>query len=333
MGILSNYKNFEDKNGNFSDNSDYQKIDTIEDFNRWYNYMHLRAKEVNDKNSSKDRDLTINSNLLFRGMGEAKYKLFNSAQRFWITNEVEQWWTPKSYLEYVNEFINKARDKKLFFKIFEYYNLKPNQRDFPILSILQHYGAPTPLMDFTYDVDVALFFATEKATSSASNNEIDKYFSIYLIDKTRQRYKELNNLLDFTSGSFPRLNSFYDWEKKKNSIFYISDFEDKKIPKNSFRDERPITTIYNQNIIPQQGLFIFNPFPSKPLEDCFNVNHYEERSNLQLNPFQCFNIKKDLGEYIRRRIKKNSIDKNYIYPHLNNYCSLLIEEFLDTSIT
>ncbi|WP_308991610.1 FRG domain-containing protein [Mariniflexile litorale] len=330
MGLLPNYKDFTEKRESFAYFEKYTKIDTIEEFNNLYK---LLQNQIKDKvKIDENKDLKINSDFIFRGMGEAKYKLYNSAQRFWITNEVEQWWLPRSYLEFINEFILKARDKKLFNKIFEYYNLKANQRDFPILSILQHYGAPTPLMDFTYDLDVALFFATERATPTASNNEIDKYFSIYFIDKNFQKHNELNNLIDFTYGSFPRLSSFYDWEKNKNSIFYLSDFENKMQPKNSFRDERPITTIYNQNIIPQQGLFIFNPFPNKPLEDCFNTNHNENGNNLKLKPFFCFDIKKDLGEYIRRSIKKKNIDKSYIYPHLNSYCNLLIEEFLDSSI-
>jgi len=326
MGTLKNYENFEEKNKSFSKLNDFHYIDTIQQFNSWYKSV----VDIQKEQSIEDR-LSINYNYMFRGMGEAKYKLFNSSQRFWIINEVGQWWKPKKYLEYVNDFIVKARDKKLFNKIFEYYNLNPTQRDFPILSILQHYGAPTPLMDFSYDLDVALFFATEKASPSSSSNKIDQYFSIYLIDKTKQKKNELISLFDFSSGSFPRLKSFYHWEEYKNSVFYISDFEDKKIPKKSFKDERPITTIYNQNIIPQQGLFIFNPFPEKPLEDCFNANHHENGNNLELSPIICVNIRKDIAEYIRRKIKKNSIDHRYIYPNLNNYCSSLIDEFLDSS--
>lgn len=331
MGVLKNYDTFIDKQNNFAYYSQFSKIDSVDQFNDWYKFLTSYIKNKDRIKNTDNRELLINTDFLFRGMGEAKYKLYNSGQRFWIFNEVEQWWKPKSYLQYINEFIEKARDKKLFNKIFEYYKLHATQRDFPILSILQHYGAPTPLMDFTYDIDVALFFATEKASPSFSNKDIDQYFSIYLINKNYQKFNELNNLLDFTEGSFPRLSSFYEWEKNKNSIFYISDFENKKTPKNSFRDERPITTIYNQNIIPQQGIFIFNPFPNKPLEDCFNTNHLEKGNNLELEPIFCFDIRKDLAEYIRRRIKKNYIDHKYIYPNLNNYCSLLIEEFLDTS--
>jgi hypothetical protein len=269
---------------------------------------------------------------MFRGVGEAKYKLITSSQRFWITNELEQWWHPRRYLEFIQVFVNNARSKLLFKKVFEYYRLTPNQRDFPLLSILQHYGAPTPLMDWTYNIDVSLFFASENAQPSNSSNDIEQYFSIYLIDKKKQKNNEFNNLLNWSQGSFPQISSFYGWEEYKNSIFYISDFEDKRIPTRSFIDERPITTFYNQNIIPQEGLFIFNPFPLKPLEECFNTDHWQNGNNLDLLPFSCVNIRKDLGEYVRRKIKMKGIDNKFIYPELKQYCKTLIDEFLDQAV-
>jgi len=48
-------------------------------------------------------------------------------------------------------------------------------------------------------------------------------------------------------------------------------------------------------------------------------------------PFNCYNIKKDLAEYIRRKIKINGIDDKFIYPELKSYCKILVEEFLDNA--
>jgi len=328
MGQLPSYRDFNEKNEKFRRDGQFQDIDTIEQFDQWYSGI----KRLIRKKSEKSKLERINTNHMFRGMSEAKYKLLTSAQRFWIINELEQWWRPRRYLEFVQKFVDNARHKLLFKKVFEYYRLAPNQRDFPILSILQHYGAPTPLMDWSYNLDVALFFATENVQVSYSGNDIDHYFSIYHIDKKEQKWNEFNNLLEFSRGSFPQISSFYGWEDNRNSIFYISDFEDKRIPTRSFIDERPITTFYNQNIIPQEGLFIFNPFPTKPLEDCFNTNHWENGNNLELIPFNCVNIKKDLGEYIRRKIKVEGIDRDFIYPELRQYCKNLIDEFLDQAV-
>lgn len=327
MGILASYKDFDEKQKKFSKSTQYFRIDTVQAFDNWYSQLTAKDK----LNQSNDISSRIDTNNMFRGMGEAKYKLFTSSQRFWIINELEQWWRPRRYLEFVNELVDNARKKLLFRKVFEYYKLAGNQRDFPLLSILQHYGAPTPLMDWTYNIDVALYFATEGATQSYSSSEIDQYFSIYQIEKQRQKWNEFNNLIDWHKGSFPRVSSFYGWEDNQNSIFYISDFEVKPDAK-SFRDERPITTIYNQNIIPQEGLFVFNPFPTKPLEDCFNTDHEQDGNNLNLIPFLCVNIKKELAEYVRRKIKFKGIDNNFIYPELRKDCSRLINEYLDQAL-
>jgi len=88
----------------------------------------------------------------------------------------------------------------------------------------------------------------------------------------------------------------YESSKKQNFIFSISDFEVGAYNKRNYKDfiintRQPITSIYNQNIISQEGLFE--------------------------QPFACFNIKKDLADHVRRRIKNRvHIDFSFIYPEL-----------------
>jgi hypothetical protein len=317
MGQLPYYKTFQEKNEKFKSSSDFGQIDSIEQFDTWYHKIKHQTKLTKD----------YEYNNFYRGTNEAKYKLFNSAQRLWIINELSQW-NNHSFIEFFQQLINRAGSKLLFKKVFEFYNLHPKQRDFPLLSILQHYGAPTPLMDWTYNLDVALYFATENVEVSYSSNDIDQYFSIYLIDKQKQKQKELSNIFDWSQGHFPQLNTFKDWENNVNSIFYISDFENNRVPSKGFRQNRAMTTYYNLNILPQEGLFIFSPFPTKPLEDCFTTDNWQVGNNLDLIPFNSFNIRKDLSEYIRRKIEYKGIDNEFIYPELRNFCSGLLHEHL-----
>lgn len=323
MGKISSYNNFEEKNELYLQDEQFSLIDTISDFDNWYNSIsHIKKLSSEEKLTSKYRHRGF-----YRGMGEARHKLFNSAQRLWITNELSDW-PSNDFFNFFQRLVDSASNTLLLKKVFEYYNIHHSQRDFPLLSILQHYGAPTPLMDWTYNIDVALYFATEKNGVSYSNNLIDQYFSIYYIDKAKQNPREFTNIFDWNKGHFPKLSSFANWESNLNSIFYISDFESDRTPDRGFRDMRPMTTYYNQNILPQEGLFIFSPFPKKPLEECFNTSHYLDGNNLHLKPFICYNIKKDLSEYIRQKIKYTGIDNNFIYPELKHFCSNLTESHL-----
>ena len=63
-------------------------------------------------------------------------------------------------------------------------------------------------------------------------------------------------------------------------------------------------------------MFIFNPYSQKSLEEIFNPN--PESPSLHLYPFDCFNIHKDLSEYLRRKIDvRDKINTKFIYPKLN----------------
>ena len=56
------------------------------------------------------------------------------------------------------------------------------ETDFLYLSLMQHYSAKTPFLDFSYSLDKALFFAQDGYTDNLSENDIDNYVSIYWIN-------------------------------------------------------------------------------------------------------------------------------------------------------
>lgn len=324
MSQLPVYSTLDEKSRVFQSSS-YFIINTVEEFDRWYKEItnkqdHASKLVIKDSQSETDAEDNVYNHypFIFRGVGDAKYKIFSSAQRDWNINDMSQW-AKKSYLEFVNDLIKQASGLPLLSKVFKYYKLHHKQTDFPTLSILQHYGAPTPLIDFTYNLDVALYFSTEFCQPSTSSNILDHYFSVNIIDRHIQDKNEFLNLFQFNGGGFPTLESFYDFQYNQNSIFYITDFENRYPRRNSrgFQDQRPLTILFNQRIIPQEGLFVFNASPSIPLEDCFDMQL--GNSNLNLKQMQCVNIRKDLSDYVRRKIKISNIDKFYIYPELENY--------------
>ena len=145
-----------------------------------------------------------NNDLVFRGVHDAKYKLFNSAQRFWNTEELDK--LGSSYQDFIQKQIDKAKafQNNLLVKFYNAFGHVAY--DLSILSFLQHYNAPTPLLDFTNNFDCALFFGTDGLMHSPST-DIGNYFSIYSID-TRQR--EFISILSHIESSVSQINDILE---------------------------------------------------------------------------------------------------------------------------
>ena len=78
-------------------------------------------------------------NVFFRGQASARWRIFSSIQREWIQQDLERYHTNIDDL--VSGFLKFCRKK---FKA----ELKETN-DVTVFSKLQHYGAPTPFVDFT----------------------------------------------------------------------------------------------------------------------------------------------------------------------------------------
>jgi hypothetical protein len=307
MAKLEYYAQLDDKRAFFRQDNEadqYFQIDHAYQFSDWYKAMKklITADPLGN---------------FFRGTGEARFKLYNSAQRFWMQNnltELEAISQPLSYIQMIQNMVNEAKAEELFRRVFDYYGLTPDQTDFPILSILQHYGAPTPLMDWTYNLDVALYFAVEQSRHFERDDHIENYMAVYRIVKADQSGFIKSNLQVVSGNVFPSIS--YLCNGWPGTVYYISDFEVK-----DQRQIKPLTTYYNLNILPQQGLFIFNPFEKDPLENVASSKSADAR-------IICYNINKDLAEMIKLTIGKSGTNQAFIYPDLKTYGGTVLSRYL-----
>ena len=120
--------------------------------------------------------------LIYRGVNEAKYKLYTSLQRQFLSNKVNRN-RYRTLFDFMNEEINQIKSDYVLPKYYK--ALGAPVTDYLYMSFLQHYGAPTTLMDFSEDIDTALYFATKDVAykmDGAVQNHISNYVSLYWID-------------------------------------------------------------------------------------------------------------------------------------------------------
>lgn len=304
-------------------------IDTKEDFDQIFEKY----------NGSQD--------ILFRGLSEAKYRLYNSLQRHWITEKLFD--KEKTFETFLNELISNVKTihSGVLTKYFEYGAID-DENDVAILSYLQHYGCPTPLLDWTYSFTNALYFATESVRQSTTRWEIDDYFCIYFLE---EKYLESASLSEITylglkqnqdkfkSEFFEKLKANGVKEKVINEIYTDEIIEQMFVAMHGrgainfmskvnrlltspilyFSDVKKESKIKyglnnNLNIVNQQGVFIWNSHPTKPLEHIANAEYNKEDAEYNYHFSECINIHKSLAEYVKNKIETLGITEEFIYP-------------------
>lgn len=144
----------------------FSEIDAIQEFHMLYD-------------SLREKDHTI-----FRGVNEAKYKIFSSLQRKFQIEAINRI-KYQDQFSFMNQEIQELEGSKVLPKYYK--SLGTPITDYLYMSFLQHYSAPTTLIDFSENINIALYFATRDIEYSypSDNNTISKYVSLYWIEPTK----------------------------------------------------------------------------------------------------------------------------------------------------
>jgi hypothetical protein len=258
----------------------------------------------------------------FRGQSDAGWKLYSGIQREWILkglggklSSAEEF--NERHLRYQQQHTGSALD-----------NHTQQRNDLADSSALQHYGAPTPFLDFTSAVDAALHFATDGMAAEVER-ETSQRFSIYA----------------WKPGDGPATASHNDmtnWEKvvedsggiegavglfvlKLVSIIYIK------------QDSGKFLQIANERVDLQKGLFVYSPKAVRegvPYEEMFTgmtvhdvTGHYD---GLFIPKMICLDVSKATATDVAQYLEQHGVSRDSLGLASDDWARQNYDSFIKT---
>jgi hypothetical protein len=178
---------------------------------------------------------------------------------------------------------------------------KSTKDDFDWLFLMQHYGVPTRLLDWSESPLAALYFAVQDELNDSKDG------ALWLLKPT-----ELNKIANISTSEKNFIPSFDDEELENYSVKTLS-----QNPRNKLAPIATIATRNSTRIQAQLGVFTIHHLDDKPIEDfCTNSEVIklkipatsksklrEELSLLEVNKFTLFPELSSSGEILKNKIQ------------------------------
>lgn len=311
---VPSYTDFDDKQKHFR--ARHQIINTDEDF--YSAYLDIR-------NFVKFKEQQRAGKFVFRGVRDASFKNYTSAQREYLLLDSR----PRtSFKDFIRAEIDALKDIYVYRHFVEEQKIENN--DWHALSFLQHFGGDSICLDFSYDLDKALFFMTVGAEPvSSDNRDLDDYMSLYYMrypaeydianinDNDAQRGNKMvadarnqDPTLSIDTGlvaqnlTEQKFEEYFDAMHDKQEPFLAIDKENRILNAFYLGIKNVIVTIENPNILAQDGCFAV----------ILNENTPYEHEDLY-----CVDIHRSLVGYIAHILASKGITQDKIYTKADNY--------------
>lgn len=178
---------------------------------------------------------------------------------------------------------------------------KSTKDDFDWLFLMQHYGVPTRLLDWSESPLAALYFAVQDEFNDTKDG------ALWLLKPT-----ELNKIANISTSEKNFIPSFDDEELVNYSVKTLS-----QNPRNKLAPIATIATRNSTRIQAQLGVFTIHHLDNKPIEDfCINneviklkipasskAKLREELNLLEVNKFTLFPELSSIGEILKNKIQ------------------------------
>ncbi len=282
------------------------KLEEYDTLDSKRNYFSKDMTNITSKDQLIDviKELSKRGKKLFRGVSEAKYKLYTSGQREFI--QQDYYTLDIQYVQFMKALLQNLRNNVDLMDYCKVANIHPN--DSYCFTYLQHYGAPTPYIDLTMDIKTALFFCIHNMSVEKAESEIDHYCSLYYIEETEidyitKRYEQIIERDKTNPIPNPQDKNYLKQEMlklenlQKMELFYI----DSSTTEGYFNQKRLIFRMPNRNMVAQKGVLLYNSSDELPLEK-------------RLKQIHCINIHKSLCDFIRNNYLE-SVTKDKLFPN------------------
>ncbi len=307
---------------------------TIEEKRSAFNYQ--QANSLDEVLKILNSATNTNSQIYFRGQASGSWKIYSSLQREWITKDLTKAY-PNGYKDFISQLLSFAKNN------YELYFQKncPILTDIGILATGQHYGMPTPFIDWTSDFNIALYFSS-LGNEYCTDIKTENYFSVYWLsvevcsrpgeqELTRfsellkqHRDSEIRKDIEKKFGAIPgtEIKSVTKFEFWSDILLWMEASDDQWMK------------IANPRSNSQKGAFLYSPEAQNSLDNIFDgisetdfSKSSEKEHDLFFSKINCLDIHKSVLPKLRKYLTEKHINKKNLGLNDETWGAQLYLEF------